>query len=171
MYKRQLQYGRSDIRFGLSIDVITRETEELARTEAKRFFDEGIAKGAVKAVAAHAGLRTARKLSYENGFAQKNETQGFDDFFIHPNVWTGFGYIGIPPGCALVGSYENVVARIREYHAIGIDLFFLAGYPHLEEAYRLGEHILPHFRGERADVIRQPQAPLELRSANGPAGA
>lgn len=168
--ERALKWGRTDIRFGLSIDVITRETEELARTEAKRFFDEGIARGAVKAVAAHARLRTARKLSYEHGFSEKTETQGFDDFFIHPNVWTGFGYIGIPPGCALVGSYENVVARIREYNSIGIDLFFLAGYPHLEEAYRLGEHILPHFRSERAELSRPQEPVLELRSANGPAG-
>ena len=164
---RALKFGRTHIRFGLSIDVITRETEELARTEAKRFFDEGIAKGAVKAVAAHAGLRTARKLSYEEEFASKSETQGFDDFFIHPNVWTGFGYIGIPPGCALVGSYENVVARIREYNALGIDLFFLAGYPHLEEAYRLGEHILPHFRGERVVLERSPEPLAALHSANG----
>ncbi|MCY1187119.1 Alkanesulfonate monooxygenase [compost metagenome] len=63
------------------------------------------------------------------------------------------------------------MARIREYNAIGIDLFFLAGYPHLEEAYRLGEHILPHFRSERVQLSRPSEAPLELRSANGPAGA
>lgn len=169
--ERALKYGRTGIRFGLSIDVITRETEELALAEAKRFFDEGIARGAVKAVAAHAGLRTARKLSYEHDFAGKNETQGFEDFFIHPNVWTGFGYIGIPPGCALVGSHENVVARIREYNAIGIDLFFLAGYPHLEEAYRLGEHILPHFRGERSGLSRTNEPLPALHSANGPSGA
>ncbi|ANC03582.1 monooxygenase [Pseudomonas putida] len=164
---RALKYGRNDIRFGLSIDVIARETETLARAEAQRFFDEGIAKGAVKARAAHAGLRTARKLSYEQGFTDKGDTPGIDDFFIHPNVWTGFGYIGIPPGCALVGSYENVVARIREYNAIGIDLFFLAGYPHLEEAYRIGEHILPHFRGERAALARLPETPVQLHAANG----
>ena len=116
-------------------------------------------------------FRSARKLSYESDFAEKAQTQDFEDFFIHPNVWTGFGYIGIPPGCALVGSYENVVARIREYHALGIDLFFLAGYPHLEEAYRLGEHILPHFRNERAALSRTPEPLLQLRSANGPTGA
>ncbi|MNH23906.1 Alkanesulfonate monooxygenase [compost metagenome] len=82
-------------------------------------------------------------------------------------MWTGFGYIGVPPGCALVGSYANVVARIREYHGIGVDLFFLAGYPHLEEAYRIGEHILPHFRGERAPLRRiDTQAPA-LRAAGG----
>ncbi|MFJ4373260.1 LLM class flavin-dependent oxidoreductase [Pseudomonas japonica] len=153
--ERALKHGRSEvIRFGLSIDVITRETEELALAEAKRFFDEGVAKNTIKAAAAHAGLRTARKLSYEEEYGDREESKRFDDFFIYPNVWAGFGYIGIPPGLALVGSYENVVARIREYNALGIDVFFLAGYPHLEEAYRLGEHILPHFRGEREGLKR-----------------
>ncbi|AGN81656.1 LLM class flavin-dependent oxidoreductase [Pseudomonas sp. GD03651] len=164
---RALKWGRTDIRFGLSIDVIARETEAAALAEAKRFFDEGVAKGTVKARAAHAGLRTARKLSYEHGYSDQDQQQAFDDFFIHPNVWTGFGYIGIPPGCALVGSYTNVVARIREYHGIGVDLFFLAGYPHLEEAYRIGEHILPHFRAQRAALARPAAEPVQLHASNG----
>lgn len=152
--ERALKHGRQDIRFGLSIDVITRETEEAAHAEAKRFFDDGIARGAAKAVAAHSGLRTARKLSYEEQFGQREDVKQYDDFFIYPNVWAGFGYIGVPPGCALVGSYDNVVARIREYNALGLELFFLAGYPHLEEAYRLGQHILPHFRSERGELVK-----------------
>lgn len=164
--ERALKYGRTDIRFGMSIDVITRETEELARAEARRFFDDGIARGAVKAVAAHAGLRTARKLSYEEDFASRTETQQSDDFFIYPTVWAGFGYIGVPPGCALVGSYENVVARIREFNELGIELFFLAGYPHLEEAYRLGEHILPHFRSERGALTPSEQSPATVQAVN-----
>ncbi|WP_095114852.1 LLM class flavin-dependent oxidoreductase [Pseudomonas sp. Irchel 3F3] len=164
---RALKWGRTDIRFGLSIDVIARETEAAALAEAKRFFDEGVAKGTVKARAAHAGLRTARKLSYEHGYSDQDQQQAFDDFFIHPNVWTGFGYIGIPPGCALVGSYTDVVARIREYHGIGVDLFFLAGYPHLEEAYRIGEHILPHFRAQRAALARPAAEPVQLHASNG----
>ncbi|HEN8730278.1 TPA: LLM class flavin-dependent oxidoreductase [Pseudomonas putida] len=164
---RALKWGRTDIRFGLSIDVIARDTEAAALAEAKRFFDEGVAKGTVKARAAHAGLRTARKLSYEHGYSDQDEQQAFDDFFIHPNVWTGFGYIGVPPGCALVGSYANVVARIREYHSIGVDLFFLAGYPHLEEAYRIGEHVLPHFRAQRAAIARPAGQPVQLHASNG----
>jgi len=164
---RAKRYGNDAIRFGLSIDVITRPTEDEARAEAKRFFDEGLAKGVVKAIAAHSGLRSARKLSFEHEYAEKGETQAYDDFFIYPNVWSGFGYIGLPPGVALVGSYENVVARIREYNAVGIDLFFLAGYPHLEETYRLGEHILPHFRNERAALSRGANEPVTLHSVNG----
>lgn len=142
---RAKQYGRDDIRFGLSIDVIARATEEEAFAEAKRFFDDGIRSKAAKSVAAHAGLRSARRLSHEYDYLSKDE-KSFEDFFIHPNVWSGFGYIGIPPGCAIVGSYENVVKRIREYEEIGISMFFLAGYPHLEETYRLGEHVLPRLK-------------------------
>ncbi len=32
---------------------------------------------------------------------------------------------------------------MKEYMAIGIDTFVLSGYPHLEEAYRFGESVLP----------------------------
>lgn len=158
--QRAEKYQRGPIRFGMSIDVITRPTDEEAFAEARRFFEEGLVRGAVQRRAALSNIRSARKLGYEVEFASQPESHRFEDFFIHPNVWSGFGYIGIPPGCALVGSYENVVARIREYHRLGIELFFLAGYPHLEEAYRLGEHVLPHFRKERA-----PAARAEARSA------
>lgn len=166
---RAARWGRADeIRFGLSVDVITRETDELAHTEARRFFDAGIAAGADKAVAAHAGLRSARKLSHENEFSAKADTATpkYEDFFVYPHVWGGLGYIGIPPGCALVGSYDNVVARIREYNEIGISLFFLAGYPHLEESYRIGEYILPHFR-DQAGVNVQLETNQPLAAANG----
>jgi alkanesulfonate monooxygenase len=158
-------YGRENIRFGLSIDVITRATEEEARAEAKRFFDDGINSGAAKSVAAHAGLRSARRLSHEHDYLDQKE-KSFEDFFIYPNVWSGFGYIGIPPGCGLVGSYENIIDRIREYESIGISMFFLAGYPHLEEAYRLGEHVLPQLRRKLQTSSVNIQS-NELASANG----
>lgn len=146
---RAKKYGRENIRFGLSIDTIARRTEEEAYAEAQRFFDEAVAKGRINASAAHAGLRSARTLSFEHEFKDKQNSSNIHDFFIHPNVWSGFGYIGIPPGVALVGSYHQIVERIKEYNALGIEIFFLAGYPHLEEIYRLGEHVLPHFRQQR----------------------
>jgi alkanesulfonate monooxygenase SsuD/methylene tetrahydromethanopterin reductase-like flavin-dependent oxidoreductase (luciferase family) len=46
-------------------------------------------------------------------------------------------------GTALVGSYEEVADRIAEYHALGLDEFILSGYPHLEEAFRFGEGVMP----------------------------
>ena len=58
------------------------------------------------------------------------------------------------PGVVLATTQ---VERIKEYNSIGIDLFFLAGYPHLEEAYRLGEHVLPHFKNQRQALQRIPE--------------
>ncbi len=37
-----------------------------------------------------------------------------------------------------------MAARINEYAALGIDSFVLSGYPHLEEAYKVGELLFPH---------------------------
>ena len=36
-----------------------------------------------------------------------------------------------------------MAARIREYHALGVENFIFSGYPHLEEAYRVAELLFP----------------------------
>jgi alkanesulfonate monooxygenase len=65
-----------------------------------------------------------------------------DRLEVSPNLWAGFGLVRGGAGTALVGSYQEVADRIAEYHALGIDEFILSGYPHLEEAYRVGEGVL-----------------------------
>ena len=45
-----------------------------------------------------------------------------------------------------VGSHAEVADRIEEYHRIGFREFILSGYPHLEEAWRVGEGLLPELR-------------------------
>ena len=47
---------------------------------------------------------------------------------------------------ALVGSHADVADRMQEYHALGIDEFVMSGYPHLEEAYQVGEGSCPSSR-------------------------
>lgn len=47
---------------------------------------------------------------------------------------------------ALVGSHAQVAGLLAEYAAMGIGSFILGAVPHLEEAYRVGEHILPTVR-------------------------
>ena len=47
------------------------------------------------------------------------------------------------PAFGLVGSYEQVAERLDELLALGVDAFILAGNPRLEEAYRVGEEVLP----------------------------
>jgi alkanesulfonate monooxygenase len=44
---------------------------------------------------------------------------------------------------AVTGSYARVASRLEAYAKLGVELFFLDGQPRLEEAYRLGEHVLP----------------------------
>ncbi|HBI09820.1 MAG TPA: Alkanesulfonate monooxygenase [Franconibacter pulveris] len=60
-------------------------------------------------------------------------------------------------GTARWGYGPTVAARINEYAALGIDSFILSGYPHLEEAYRVGELLFPHLD------IAIPQVPQPQR--------
>jgi alkanesulfonate monooxygenase len=72
---------------------------------------------------------------------------------VAPNLWAGIGLVRGGAGTALVGSYDSVAERIREYAEIGLDTFILSGYPHLEEAYVVGEEIIP--RVAQAVIGRQ----------------
>ena len=67
-----------------------------------------------------------------------------DKLEISPNLWAGVGLVRGGAGTALVGDPDQVKARIDEYRQIGIDTFIFSGYPHLEEAYRFGELVLPN---------------------------
>ncbi|MFC7907178.1 LLM class flavin-dependent oxidoreductase [Streptomyces nigra] len=127
-----------ELRFGIRLHVITRDTAEQAWAEARRLLD-GFDTETVRAV--QAGLARSesegqrRMLALHGGRA--------DDLEIHPNLWAGIGLVRGGAGTALVGSHDEVAERIEEYHALGIDEFVLSGYPHLEEAYWFGENVLP----------------------------
>ncbi|TIM66295.1 MAG: LLM class flavin-dependent oxidoreductase, partial [Mesorhizobium sp.] len=66
-----------------------------------------------------------------------------DKLVVSPNLWAGVGLVRGGAGTALVGSPDEVAARMNEYRSIGIDTFILSGYPHLEEAYRFAELVFP----------------------------
>ncbi|MEU6411820.1 LLM class flavin-dependent oxidoreductase [Microbispora sp. NPDC046933] len=53
---------------------------------------------------------------------------------------TAAGRIGFS---GLTGSYEAVADAIRGYARRGVSEFFVETAPHVEETYRLGEHLLP----------------------------
>ena len=55
-------------------------------------------------------------------------------------------------GTALVGSHAEVADRMQEYAALGFSEFILSGYPHLEEAYAVGEGLLGELRRRPADL-------------------
>jgi len=66
-----------------------------------------------------------------------------DRLTVSPNLWAGVGLVREGAGTALVGSYQEVADRINEYADLGLDEFILSGWPHLEEAHRVGTHVLP----------------------------
>jgi alkanesulfonate monooxygenase len=56
----------------------------------------------------------------------------------------------------LCADHDEVAERIAEYYALGIDEFILSGYPHLEEAYQVGEGLIPELR--RRGLMASPES-------------
>ncbi len=126
------------IRFGIRLHVITRDTAEQAWAEARRMLD-ALDPAAIER--AQAALRTSQSVGQQRMLALHGGSA--DDLEISPNLWAGVGLVRGGAGTALVGSHEQVAERIAEYHELGIDEFVLSGHPHLEEAYQVGEGVLP----------------------------
>jgi alkanesulfonate monooxygenase len=137
--KLAAEEGRGDeIRFGIRLHTIARDTSEEAWAEADRLLagisDEEIAR-----------VQSGLKQSESVGQARMLElNQGSKDGLeIHPNLWAGVGLVRGGAGTAMVGSHAEIADLIEQYQAVGIDEFVLSGYPHLEESYRFGEGVLP----------------------------
>lgn len=78
---------------------------------------------------------------------------------VSPNLWAGIGLVREGAGTALVGSHDEVAARLDEYRRLGVDEFVLSGYPHLEEAFRVGEEVAPRLRALAAADAAPAPAP------------
>ena len=135
--KLAAEEGR-ELRFGIRMHTITRDTSEAAWVEAQRLLDH-IDDDDIKRV--QDGLRRSESEGQRRMLELNRGSR--DDLEIHPNVWAGIGLVRGGAGTALVGSHEEAADRIAEYHDLGIDEFVLSGYPHLEEAYWFGEGVLP----------------------------
>ncbi|MFZ6045406.1 LLM class flavin-dependent oxidoreductase [Pseudomonas sp. CR3202] len=61
-------------------------------------------------------------------------------------LWLGLNAPHTDARATLVGSYEQIAERLSAYAEAGIHSFLLGGAPHLEEAYRVGENLLPKLR-------------------------
>ncbi|TDC28025.1 LLM class flavin-dependent oxidoreductase [Streptomyces sp. 8K308] len=142
------EHGRTP-RFGIRLHVINRDTAEEAWAEARRLLDgfDPATVAAVQEGLGHSESEGQRRMLALHGGSR-------DGLEIHPNLWAGIGLVRGGAGTALVGSHEEVVERILEYHALGIEEFVLSGYPHLEAAYWFGEGVLPIL--ERRGLWRHP---------------
>lgn len=142
------KHGR-EVRFGIRLHIIVRETEEAAWAEADRLIsrldDATIARA-----------QAAQSQSESVGQQRMQALHGGrrDRLTVAPNLWAGVGLVRGGAGTALVGSAENLAERIAEYADVGIETFILSGYPHLEEAYRVAELLFPLLDIARDDTAR-----------------
>lgn len=145
--------GRT-IRYGLRVHVFVRERAEDAWREAERVLrhvtPEVIAASQEK-LARFDSVGQSRMKGLHNGSRESLE--------VSPNLWAGIGLINKGIGTALVGDPDTLAERMMEYVDIGIDTFILSSYPHLEEAYHVGELLLPRLPGwkeKHTDEVFQP---------------
>ncbi|WP_432923386.1 LLM class flavin-dependent oxidoreductase [Microbispora sp. CA-135349] len=130
-----------ELRYGLRVHVIARDTGTAAWTEAERLLagmDPARIAEAQRRLARYDSVGQRRMVDLHRGDTR--------DLEIHPGLWAGVGLVREGAGTALVGSYDEVAALLREYAALGVEEFILSGWPHLEEAYRVGEYVLPRLR-------------------------
>ncbi|MBK0003317.1 MULTISPECIES: FMNH2-dependent alkanesulfonate monooxygenase [Erwiniaceae] len=135
--QRAEQRGRQ-LDYGIRLHVIVRETEEEAWAAADKLIahlDDDTIASAQKIFARMDSTGQARMSALHSGSR--------DDLRIAPNLWAGVGLVRGGAGTALVGNPQQVAARIREYQALGITNFIFSGYPHLEEAHRFAELVMP----------------------------
>jgi len=133
--ERAAAVGR-ELRYGIRLHVIARPTAEEAWAEADRLL-AGLDPDAIRRA------QEAQSASQSEGQRRMQELHGgrTDALEVSPNLWAGVGLVRGGAGTALVGSYEEVADRIAEYHALGLEEYVLSGYPHLEEAYHVGEGV------------------------------
>ena len=145
--------GRT-VRFGIRLHVIVRETDEEAWAAAARLIsrlDQRTIEKAQKTLDRQDSHGQRRMLALQSSQAADLSREALE---VSPNLWAGVGLVRGGAGTALVGSAETVAARMREYHALGVENFIFSGYPHLEEAYRVAELLFPRLPLRHADKPR-----------------
>jgi alkanesulfonate monooxygenase len=149
-----------ELRFGIRLHVITRDTEAEAWAVANALLehiDPAEIENAQRVLGGTESAGQDRMVALHASYRHSGADPNPGDLEIYPHLWAGVGLVRGGAGTALVGSHEQVADLIEEYAALGISEFILSGYPHLEEAYWFGEGVLPELR--RRGVWVPPGAP------------
>ncbi|ADQ83331.1 MULTISPECIES: LLM class flavin-dependent oxidoreductase [Methylovorus] len=137
------------VKCAVRVDIVARATEEEAWREVRRGFEN--LSEADKERYARFAQQTGDSVGANR---QRNNTpktlDNYRDFILHPNIWSGFSLLRGGQTNGIVGSYEQVAERLDDLVKLGADAFILASTPHLEEAYRVGEEVLPLVQGHGA---------------------
>ena len=126
------------LKFGYRVHVIVRETESEARAAADQLISrlddkEGEAIRARSLDSQSVGVRAQGMLR------EGADTEGYAE----ENLWTGIGRARSGCGAAIVGDPDQVLNKLKEYMALGIEAFILSGYPHKDECDLFAKYVLP----------------------------
>lgn len=135
------------IKCAIRVDVVARPTEEEAWEEVRAGF-EAIDKETLERFNGRGGSDSVGAARQRRN--RPTTVTSYKDLIAEPNVWSGFGLLRGGQTNGIVGSYAQVAERLDELVDLGADAFILAGTPHLEEAYRVGEEVLPLLRGHNS---------------------
>lgn len=123
----------------IRVDLVARPTEE----EAWRDVRIGFENVTDETRARWRGQPTDSVGAARQAALRPTEAKRWDELVIGRNLWGGFNLLRGGPALGIVGSYEQCAEQLDELIRRGADAFILAGTPHLEEAYRVGEEVLP----------------------------
>ena len=138
MTERAKRHGRT-LRFGYRAHVIVRDDENEARAAADRLLSK-LDAGAGAAIRAKSLDSTSAGVQAQAALREGAS----DDGYAEPGLWTGVGRARSGCGAAIVGDPDQVLAKLNDYRAMGIEAFILSGYPHVAEADLFARHVLPH---------------------------
>ncbi len=136
--RRRAAAHQRRLRFGYRVHVIVRETEAEARRYAARLIS--------RLDDAQGEKIRARSLDSQSAGvrAQGRLREGADDDgFAEANLWTGIGRARSGCGAAIVGDPDQVLEKLGQYMALGIEAFILSGYPHRDECDLFARYVLP----------------------------
>lgn len=138
MRQRAAKFGREEqIRFGMRLQIICRETEDEAWAAA----DALIATASQLGTANAAEMFKAKSDSAANDrMVQLSHTVGRK---MTPHLWTGITEVRPGAGVAVVGNPQQVAAQLQAFVDAGCTGFCVSGYPHAQEAERFGRLVMP----------------------------
>ena len=148
MSDRAAHYGRT-VDFGLRVHVIVRETEAEAHAYAARLMSKLEAEKGTE-------LRERALDAQSYGVSRQADMRAAADLdgFVEPLLWTGIGRARSGCGAALVGTPDQILAKLKRYRQLGIRSFIFSGYPHLRECELFARYVLPELKTFSMPVLQ-----------------
>lgn len=165
--KQKVAHYSREVRFGLRLHVIVRETEREAQEYARRLISKLDLKRGTE-------IKNRAQDTHSLGVAMQSELRAISDkdFYAEPHLWTGIGLARSGCGAAIVGNPEQVYQKLKAYVDLGISAFILSGYPHQDECEHFAKYVLPRFKKTHLPELMgrvpssTPDTPLGLAPRN-----